>query len=163
VRLAIEKQMDEVRGVCLSILDFSHVGVVDFSCADEVIAKLLLRHRDRTQAANAFFVAHGVSDHHRDPIEAVLHRHGLLLVAVGSDGHRGLWGPVPGRLEAAWLHLDELGRADPQDFAAARGLPAPVARSWLGRLVAGRVAMLDGDGCVCSLCSLLEGRGTAPP
>ena len=44
VRLAIENVLAEETGpISLSVIDLSQVTVIDFSCADEVVAKLLLR------------------------------------------------------------------------------------------------------------------------
>lgn len=157
VRLAIEQQILQAGGVCLSILDFSGVGIIDFSCADEVIAKLLRKYMKPDRPAEAFFVVRGVSAHHRDPIEAVLERHSLLLVAVESGGS-ALWGPAPARLRRAWDCLDRLGRAVPDDFASARGLSNPTACSWLKRLASWRLAVPDGGECFCSLPALLDGR-----
>jgi hypothetical protein len=157
VRLAIERQVREAEGASLAVLDFTHVGIVDFSCADEVIAKLLRKYVRTDRPADAFFLAQGVSEHHRDPIETTLRRHGLLLVAMDVDGRRRLWGAAPGRLREAWSHLDALGRALPDDFATDRGLSRATARSWLQRLVSGRVAVVDELGGVCTLCAMLGG------
>src|SRR3954468_17845439 len=44
VRTQIEALLAESRERSLTVIDFSHVGMIDFSCADEVIAKLLLRY-----------------------------------------------------------------------------------------------------------------------
>jgi hypothetical protein len=143
VRGAIEKQIEETRGPCLSILDFSHVGVIDFSCADEVIAKLLVKYRSPDRPSEAFFVVQGASEHHRDLIESVLQRYNLLLVALDSE-QPVLWGSAPTRLRRAWEHLDELGRAEPGEFASTRGMSALAAGSWLRRLVNWRVAIPEG-------------------
>jgi len=57
--------------------------MIDFSCADEVIAKLLLRlSTDR----EAYVVFRGLTDDHWDSVEAVLERHGLALVVERESG-----------------------------------------------------------------------------
>ena len=116
VRLAIESQLAELRTPALSLVDLSSVAILDYSCADEVIAKLLLRRGGR--GGEAFFVLRGVQAHHRDPIEAVLERHDLAVVAEtasdhfelmgsGSEGERKLWM----RLEqSGWVRASEVGR-----------------------------------------------------
>ena len=43
VRLAIEEQVTVSSRTALSLIDLSDVTVMDFSCADEVVAKLLMR------------------------------------------------------------------------------------------------------------------------
>ena len=40
VRLSIENQIAECEGQVVAVLDFQNVVVIDFSCADEVVAKL---------------------------------------------------------------------------------------------------------------------------
>src|SRR5688500_15443890 len=71
LRIGIESQITELGALCISVLDFRQVVVLDYSCADETIAKLLQRFQqpDRPQV---YFVARGVSERHREPIEAVL-------------------------------------------------------------------------------------------
>jgi hypothetical protein len=163
VRAAIEREIARTPGICLSVLDFSRVGVLDFSCADEVIAKLLDRYRRADRPVEAFFVVRGVSEHHREPIEAVLRRHGLLLVTLGPGG-AALWGRAPGRLRSAWDWLGRLGRAFGDEFAAAHGVSVRTANAWLNRLAARRVAVPEGDGRFASLPALLEdGSGYGAP
>ncbi len=146
VRFAIEQRIEESGGTCLSILDFSRVGIIDFSCADEIVAKLLQKYRLADRPADAFFVVKGVAEHHREPIETVLTRHNLLLVAF-DENRPALWGPAPARLRLAWDWLNSLGRAFPDDLAAAHGLTARAAGSWLNRLVSWRVAVpVAGEG-----------------
>jgi len=73
VRTQIEALLADSRERSLTVIDFSHVGMIDFSCADEVIAKLLLRYAnaergDRWDDAEALeeAVVRGVS-RFRDP------------------------------------------------------------------------------------------------
>ena len=53
--------------------------MIDFSCADEVVAKLLHALRADDRRSDAYFLFRGVTDDHWDAIEAVLERHGLAL------------------------------------------------------------------------------------
>lgn len=150
VRSAIEAQLQQGGGRCVSVLDFSQVGVLDFSCADEVIAKLLMKYLRADRPADAFFVVQDASEHHRDSIDTVLRRHNLLLVALEA-GRPALWGPAPNRLRAAWDRLDRLGRVDTSQFASAHGVNEATASSWLRRLVNLRVAVPEAHGSFSSL------------
>ena len=158
VRVAIEEQLREMKGPSLSILDFSRIRVIDYSCADEVIAKLLRRYRSRERPSNAFFVVKGVSIHHRETVEQVLRRDNLLLVALEAD-RPALWGAAPNRLRAAWDCLGRLGLAAPAEFASARGVSLPTANSVLKRLVAHRVAVVEGMESFASLPAVAD-RGS---
>jgi hypothetical protein len=161
VRSAIEEQLQGGRGRCVSVLDFSQVGVLDFSCADEVIAKLLIKYLRADRPSDAFFVVQDASEHHRDSIDTVLLRHKLLLVAVDS-GRPALWGPAPSRLRAAWDRLDRMGRVDASQFASAHGVNEATAGSWLRRLVNLRVAVPEGHGSFSSLPAALDERTAEP-
>ncbi|MGD2153120.1 MAG: hypothetical protein PVG79_07600 [Gemmatimonadales bacterium] len=162
VRSAIEAQLQGGRGCCVSVLDFSQVGVLDFSCADEVIAKLLMKYLRADRPSDAFFVVQDASEHHRDSIDSVLRRHNLLLVAVES-GRPALWGPAPSRLRAAWDRLDRMGRVDAHQFASAHGVNEATANSWLRRLANLRVALPEGHGSFSSLPAALATRPAEPP
>jgi len=135
VRLAIEEQLKDLAAPSLSLVDLSSVAILDYSCADEVVAKLLLGRSDRGN--RRFFLLRGVRPHHRDPIQAVLERHALAVVAetaadrfelMGSrsDGERVIWMQVEG---AGWIRAGEVddlldgseGRGD-LDALVGRGL-----------------------------------------
>ena len=109
VRMAIEGQLAGAGELALSVIDFSEVHVLDFSCADEVVAKLLLHHQPPEEATRAFFIFRGVSDLHLEPIQTVLERHRLVAVAETATGRCVLVG-VPGEGEArVWRWLEERG------------------------------------------------------
>lgn len=162
VRLAIEEQLRGAGGTSLSILDFSHVRVIDFSCADEVIAKLLRKYRRPDRPSDAFFVVQGLSLDHRELVETVLQRQKLLLVAFEEEGP-ALWGPAPARLRHAWDCLGAMGRAVANDFARVRGLRLATATAWLKRLVDWRLAVSEGTECFSSLPAILDHGPASQP
>jgi hypothetical protein len=110
VRLAIERQLMELDRPVLSQVDFSSVSVLDYSCADEVVARLLLAVRDGTVQAEAWFLFRGVRDFHRDPIEAALERHGLRAVLESPDRGAELMGAAMAPERRIWERVEELGR-----------------------------------------------------
>ncbi len=81
IRLGIESQICEHGGQCVCVLDFTQVVILDYSCADEAVAKLLQRFQEADAPADAYFLAKGLAEQHREPLEEVLIRHGLVLVA----------------------------------------------------------------------------------
>lgn len=60
-------------------LDFSSIGLLDMSCADEIVAKLILGVSDDRPR---YFVLLNVSDCHQDAIEHVLENHRLTVIAM---------------------------------------------------------------------------------
>jgi hypothetical protein len=107
LRMGIESHIGEIGSVCLSVLDFSQVVVLDFSCADEVVAKLIQRYQAADRPADAYFVARGLADQHRHPIDEVLNRHRLALVAE-VDGDFVLLGSATEVERIAWHGLQSL-------------------------------------------------------
>jgi hypothetical protein len=115
VRLAIETQLAEAGETSCSLIDLSEVSVLDFSCADEVVAKLLARYLGEDRPRDAFFVFRGVVDHHREPVEAVLERQGLAAVAH-SGSRCELLGVRTGLEEGVWSLVEERGRLSNGDI-----------------------------------------------
>jgi hypothetical protein len=141
VRLEIEHQLDEIGDCALAILDFSHVRLLDFSCADEIVAKLLLQYVSLDIARReVYFVFYGMSESHMYAIDAVLERHGLALVTQLADGSSCLVGTVDSDERRIWEAMSALGSGGPADVATASGLdPDRVVRGldglWRRRLV----------------------------
>ena len=160
IRSGVESQLAEMDGPasdgCLSILDFTQVRVLDYSCADEIVAKLLLRFMGDERPAEAFFVVRGVHEHHEEAIEAVLERHGLMLVALDEEGTVKLLGTANPLHRAAWECLVRRGRAGPGEVAADTGLADDAVRGALEALVAQRVVAPHGDGTVSPLTLFLD-------
>jgi hypothetical protein len=148
VRTQIEALLADSRERTLTVIDFSHVGMIDFSCADEVVAKLLLRYVSvEREGREAYFLFRGVSEDHWDAIEAVLERHRLALVLETADGggaHIG--GIVDDRERIAWTKVYERGRTAAADLATAIGSPADDCARMLDGLRRRRLLMrLDDD------------------
>lgn len=120
VRLAIESQLAEQvtasQVPALSLVDFSEVSVLDFSCADEVVARLLARYVPDDRPFNAFFVFTGVGEIHREPIETALARHELVAVAEMRPDAFGLLGSVSTGALDLWSALDAALPIPPGDF-----------------------------------------------
>jgi hypothetical protein len=94
VRGQIEELLSTTTERALTVIDFSQVSMIDFSCADEVVAKLLMRYASADSPRDAYFLFRGVTEDHSDAIEAVLERHDLALI-VEEDGAVRIMGIVP--------------------------------------------------------------------
>ncbi len=160
IRTGVESQIAEMEGdraaVFLSVLDFSQVRVLDYSCADEIVAKLLLRFRGEERPAEAYFLVRGVDEHHREAIEAVLERHELLLVAQEEDGSCVLLGAADPVQRALWDALVRLERAGPVQLARETGIAEEAVAATLLALCAHRVAAPHSDGTISPLSFLLK-------
>jgi hypothetical protein len=121
LRMGIEAQITELGALCMTVLDFGQVAVLDYSCADEIVAKLIQRFQREDRPAEAYFLARGVEDRHRSAIEAVLSRQGLAITAELADGEVVLLGHTTPDERAAWTALEALGRGGAPEVATAAG------------------------------------------
>ena len=110
VRLAIEEEVTRGSRTALSLIDLADVTVMDFSCADEIVAKLLMRFLEEDRPVDALFVFRGVRQSLHEPIQTVLERRELLAVAQGSDGCCQLMGTRTEEEEYVWTVLEGRGR-----------------------------------------------------
>jgi hypothetical protein len=146
VRTQIERQLADVSGRTLTVIDFSHVGLLDFSCADEVVAKLLLRCEAATPPRELFFVVRGVNDSHLDAIETVLERHGLALVVEVLDGPPALVGAVEDGEKRIWEALCLRPARSLREIAQELGLAHDEAARLVESLCRRRLVMRLDDG-----------------
>jgi hypothetical protein len=121
VRVVLEARLAEVAngGPCISVLDFSQVRVMDYSCADEIVAKLLVRYREPDRPMDAYFVARGLREHHIEAVEAVLRHHSLLLVAEHEEGDARLLGTDDPVEHEFWAALTSGAKVDPGETGIA--------------------------------------------
>lgn len=128
----------------LTIIDFSQVSMIDFSCADEVVAKLLLRYSREDAPEDAYFVLRGVTEDHSDAIEAVLARHDLAAAVEEAEGVR-VMGKLPDDEQRAWDAAYAIGDAGADAVAASMGVDVDTASRALDALCRRRLMMRAGD------------------
>jgi hypothetical protein len=123
VRDGIERLIAGRCGEALAVLDFRDVAVIDFSCADEVVAKLVLGPEVETPLAGARFVlVRGVREHHLDPVEGALRRRGLAVAAERATGEPILLGEIEPESGSVWQALCLRGRVRSDDLASSMGI-----------------------------------------
>lgn len=130
---------------CLTaLLDFSGIELLDFSCADEVVAKLLL---DDEERGSRFVVLSGLREDQHEAIEHVLTHHRLAVAAVPEGEHPEprLLGWVTADARAAFGFVCERGVLDAVELASALGWPAARAEEALEALAVHRLVLTDGD------------------
>lgn len=156
VRLAIEEQVTGSARTALSLIDLSDVTVMDFSCADEIVAKLLMRFLDEDRPVDALFVFRGVCQSLQEPIQTVLERQELLAVAQDSDGFCELMGTRTEEEEYVWTVLEGRGRILAAEVSEV--FPGSHHRDALETLVLRRVAFVPrGDRIYHALSALVNG------
>ena len=152
--MGVESQLAELESgprICLSVLDFTQVHVLDYSCADEIVAKLLLRYVSDDRPADAYFLARGLRDHHLEAVGAVLEHHDLLLVVEDEARAPQLVGPSNSFERACWSAAARLGQCTLGRLAHETGLPPETVHSTAERLLTQRVLVAVGADAVCEL------------
>ena len=134
VRSGIEAHLEDHPDVTVVVLDFSAVRVLDCSCADEVIAQLLLRRSAGDAPRPTYFLVRGLDETHADQIDDVLRRHGLALVAEDRNGATRLLGWVTELMRTAWERLASRGPTEPEELASDLAWPLADARAALDEL-----------------------------
>jgi len=153
VRLAIEEQVAVSSRTALSLIDLSDVTVMDYSCADEVVAKLLMRFLEEDRPVDVLFIFRGVLHSLHEPVQTVLERQELLAVAQGSDGCCSLMGTRTEEEEYAWTVLEGRGHIGAAEVSEV--FPGARHREALDGLVLRRVVFAPpGDGVYHALSTL---------
>lgn len=119
-----------------AVLDFSEVDLLDLSCADEVVAKLL---RVLSAQLDRFVALRGLHEDLWEAIDAVLARQDLAVVVVRDDGP-ALLGSVPDDVREAFQGLGATRPTDAAGLAGHLGWPEPRAAAALSALVTLRLA-----------------------
>lgn len=137
VRSRIEDTLERSGCPC-ALLDFSEVELLDFSCADEIVAKLLLA---AAPGLERYVVLRGLTDDQREAIEHVLVHHGLAVAMMPADQDEPrLLGWVPPDGHDAFAQLCERGASTADDLAGELSWPAARALAALDELVRNRLA-----------------------
>lgn len=128
----------------LTVIDFSQVSMIDFSCADEVVAKLLLRYSGDSDGPTreVYFLFRGVHEDHWDAIDAVLERHGLALATERCDGCGiEVVGVLSDEERLTWETVYRLGQPTFEDLAASVDVGPDSLRAALAALCCRRLIM----------------------
>ncbi|MFN8580621.1 MAG: hypothetical protein U0163_06530 [Gemmatimonadaceae bacterium] len=121
VRQEIENVLADVPDPSVTIIDFSSVGMMDFSCADEVVGKLLDKIHHGPSRREAYVLVRGVGDSHLEAIETVLERYDLAVVAESTAGEWRVVGPLEERHRRACNAVNQRGRVRAADLAPELG------------------------------------------
>ncbi len=154
VRQEIEHLLAERATPSLIVIDFSRVGLLDFSCADEVIGKLLdgMRHSsssgEGTEATEAYFIVRGARNDHLEAIESAIARYELAVIVESGDGSMEVLGVLDDPLRQAWHAVRRKGRAVPADLADELEQPIDALERVLESLWERRLVMRDAAGYV---------------
>jgi hypothetical protein len=93
MRELIELRLEREPEGAVVALDFSHVGIIDFSCADEIVSKLVARLQG-LEYGDKYVVLHGLTSTHEENIAVALERKKLAVLVSRPDGSWRLLGSL---------------------------------------------------------------------
>jgi hypothetical protein len=91
MRERIEKEIQPESDGEIIALDFSQIGIIDYSCADEIIAKLISRLL-ANEYGDRYIILAGVNDNQKENIEVALERKDLAVMVELRNGDKVLIG-----------------------------------------------------------------------
>ena len=144
VRTAIEQQVQDVGEPVVTTIDFSQVSLLDFSCADEIVAKLLLRY-SAEDGPRGYLLFSGIQEDHLDPIETVLEHHQLAMVSW-FQGTAELFGCVDESERLHWETVRDHGPLSAESVAMMLGRETAESADTLERLRQRRLLMRRDEG-----------------
>lgn len=150
LREVVEERLRTLGPRTVVDLDFSGVGIVDYSCADEVVAKLITRLQGQ-EYGDKFLRLKGMSSTQRENIEVALERKKLCIMETAGGSKPGALGVVQPHLAGTLEAIVEHGSMTARQLADLKGIELSTASTRLAngyklRLIARREANLEEGG-----------------
>jgi hypothetical protein len=123
IRERIERDMEKEPGGAVIALDFSKIGVIDYSCADEIVTKLLSRLLSG-EYGDKYLILFGLNENQKENIEVALERKDLAIMAEMKDGKRAVLGNLNNYLKDTLDFIVKKKKATSKDLSDARKLEA---------------------------------------
>lgn len=167
VRAAIARALEELEPGGVLTLDFTGVGVVDFSCADEFLAKLVTR-LIAGEYGERYLRLTGLGPSQRENLQVALERKKLPALHVGPDGFWECLGVLKPYLGETLRVVVARGRISAREMAGLLGLELTASSTRLinlhrQRLVSRRERAMGEGGREFLYESLLDGAAEAEP
>ncbi|MBI4682064.1 MAG: STAS-like domain-containing protein [Nitrospirae bacterium] len=116
IRERIERDMEREQDRAVVSLDFSKIGIIDYSCADEIIVKLVSRLLSG-EYGDKYIRLTGLNDNQKENIEVALERKDLAVMAEMRDGKKLLMGKLNKYLRETLKLIVEKDRITAKDLA----------------------------------------------
>src|SRR3972149_9737341 len=98
IRERIERDIAQEEDGAIIALDFSKIGIIDYSCADEIVAKLISRLLSG-EYGDKYIVLAGINENQKENIEVALERKDLAVMAQMRNGNKFLIGSLNNYLQ----------------------------------------------------------------
>lgn len=123
IRERIERDIENENNGEVVALDFSKIGVIDYSCADEIVAKLISRLLS-SEYGDKYILLTGLNVNQKENIEVALERKDLSVMAEMRDGERVLLGNLNNYLKETLSFIEKKKKITAKDFSDVMKLEA---------------------------------------
>ena len=123
IRSRIETDIAKEDNGAIIALDFSKIGVIDYSCADEIVAKLISRLLGG-EYGDKYLALAGLNENQEENIEVALERKGLAAIAENRNGEKILLGTLNNYLKETLGQIVIKGRLTAKELSQAMNLEA---------------------------------------
>ncbi len=123
IRERIERDLEKEPGGVVISLDFSKIGVIDYSCADEVVTKLVSRLLSN-EYGDKYLLLAGLNENQKENIEVAIERKDLAVMAEMRDGDRVVLGNLNNYLKDTFDFIAKKKKATAKELADAKKIEA---------------------------------------
>lgn len=116
IRERIEKDIAQEKEGDVIALDFSKIGIIDYSCADEIVAKLISRLLGG-EYGDKYIVLTGLNETQKENIEVALERKDLAVIAGTRDRERILLGSLNNYLKETLNLIHKRGKITAKELS----------------------------------------------
>jgi hypothetical protein len=123
IRNRIERDIENEKDGTVIALDFSKIGIIDYSCADEIVAKLISRLLSG-EYGDKYIVLTGLNENQKENIEVALERKELAVMAQMKNGQKILLGSLNNYLKQTLNLILKKGKITAKELSEAMKLEA---------------------------------------
>lgn len=121
IRERIERDMEKEPTGTVIGLDFSKIGVIDYSCADEIVTKLVSRLLSG-EYGDKYLMLSGLNENQKENIEVALERKDLAVVAEMKGGNKIVLGTLNNYLKDTFDFIVKKNKATLKELSDAKKL-----------------------------------------
>ncbi len=123
IRERIEQDIEKEHDGSVIALDFSKIGVIDYSCADEIVAKLVSRLL-AGEYGDKYLLLYGLNENQKENVEVAIERKDLAIVAGMLDGSRIVLGNLNNYLKDTLDFIVKKKKATAKELSDAKKIEA---------------------------------------
>lgn len=123
IRERIERDIVKAGDRVVIALDFSKIGIIDYSCADEIVAKLVSRLLGG-EYGDKYILLVGLNENQKENIEVALERKDLAIMAKTKNNKKILLGNINNYLKQTLDLILEKDKITAKEFSGIMKLEA---------------------------------------